>query len=135
MKVLFLTDNFPPEVNAPASRTFEHCREWVQRGDAVTVISGFPNFPTGKVFPGYRNRWRSLEYMGDIVVQRVWTYIAPNAGTVRRTLDYLSFMVTAFVCGMVSKKPDVVVGTSPQFFTCVAAWLVASFGASHSYLK
>ena len=126
MKVLFLTDNFPPEVNAPASRTFEHCREWVQRGDAVTVISGFPNFPTGRVFPGYRNRWRSLEYMDDIVVQRVWTYIAPNAGTVRRTLDYLSFMVTAFVCGIVSKKPDVVVGTSPQFFTCVAAWLVAS---------
>ena len=58
MKILFLSDNFPPEVNAPASRTFEHCREWVKAGHDVTVITTAPNFPKGVVFPGYRNRWR-----------------------------------------------------------------------------
>lgn len=52
MHILFLTDNFPPEVNAPASRTFEHCREWVKAGHHVTVITGAPNFPKGKVFEG-----------------------------------------------------------------------------------
>jgi len=55
--ILFLTDNFPPEVNAPASRTFEHCREWVKARHRVTVITCAPNFPKGKVFDGYRNRF------------------------------------------------------------------------------
>ena len=56
MHILFLTDNFPPEVNAPASRTHEHCREWVRAGHEVTVVTGVPNFPQGRVFAGYRNR-------------------------------------------------------------------------------
>ena len=50
MHILFLTDNFPPEVNAPASRTFEHCREWVKLGEQVTVITCAPNFPKEKFF-------------------------------------------------------------------------------------
>ena len=44
MKILFLTDNFPPEVNAPATRTYEHCKEWVKQGEEVTVITCTPNF-------------------------------------------------------------------------------------------
>jgi hypothetical protein len=61
MHILFLTDNFPPEVNAPASRTFEHCREWVKAGEKVTVITCAPNFPKGKVFPGYKNKLWQVE--------------------------------------------------------------------------
>ena len=56
MHILFLTDNFPPEVNAPASRTHEHCRQWVAAGAQVTVITCAPNFPKGRVFDGYSNR-------------------------------------------------------------------------------
>ena len=48
MHILFLTDNFPPEGNAPATRTFEHAREWVDQGHSVTVITCAPNFPDGK---------------------------------------------------------------------------------------
>lgn len=125
MNILFLTDNFPPEVNAPASRTFEHCRAWVQAGHRVTVITGAPNFPKGKVFAGYRNRLWQRETMDGIDVVRVWTYITANAGFVRRTLDYLSFMVTGFLAGLVQRRPDVIVGTSPQFFTNCAAWMLS----------
>ena len=50
MHILFFTDNFTPEVNAPASRTYEHCKNWVEQGIKVTVITGVPNFPTGKVY-------------------------------------------------------------------------------------
>ncbi|MEM8647186.1 MAG: glycosyltransferase WbuB, partial [Pseudomonadota bacterium] len=65
MHILFLTDNFPPEVNAPASRTFEHCRQWVRDGHQVTVITCAPNFPKGQVFDGYRNRlWQTEEMEG-----------------------------------------------------------------------
>ncbi|PJI89783.1 glycosyltransferase WbuB [Sphingomonas koreensis] len=121
MRILFLTDNFPPEVNAPASRTFEHCREWVRAGHQVTVITCAPNFPGGKVFGGYRNRLRQTETMDGIEVIRVWSYMTANEGFAKRVLDYVSFMVSAIVAGLFVGRPDVIVGTSPQFFTAVAA--------------
>lgn len=127
MRILFLTDNFPPEVNAPASRTFEHCREWVRAGHQVTVITGAPNFPTGKVFPGYRNRLWQRETMDGIEVVRVWTYVTANSGFAKRTLDYLSFMLSGGIAGLFQRRPDVIVGTSPQFFTNCAAWVLSIF--------
>lgn len=126
MHILFLTDNFPPEVNAPASRTFEHCREWVKSGAQVTVITCAPNFPKGTVFPGYKNRFWQQETVNGIRVIRVWSYIAANEGTLKRILDYVSFMVTSSLAGLFVRKVDVVVGTSPQFFTACAAWLVGT---------
>lgn len=127
MHILFLTDNFPPEVNAPASRTFEHCRAWVRDGQQVTVITGAPNFPKGRVFDGYRNRLWQSETMAGIRVIRVWTYISANEGFAKRILDYLSFMISATLVSLFVRRPDVVIGTSPQFFTACAAWAVAAF--------
>ena len=125
--ILFLTDNFPPEVNAPASRTFEHCREWVRAGHKVTVITGAPNFPKGKVFNGYQNRLWQQETMAGIRVIRVWTYITANEGFAKRTLDYLSYMVTGFLASLFVRRVDIVVGTSPQFFTVCAAYVASLF--------
>ena len=125
MHILFLTDNFPPEVNAPASRTFEHCREWVRAGHRVTVVTCAPNFPRGRVFEGYRNRLWQSESMEGIRVIRVWTYITANEGFARRILDYLSFMAAATLASPFVRGVDVVVGTSPQFFTACAAYVVS----------
>ena len=61
MHILFLSHYFPPEVNAPALRTYEHCRRWAARGHRVTVVTCAPNCPNGIVFDGYRNSWRSEE--------------------------------------------------------------------------
>jgi len=55
MHILFLTDNFPPEVNALASRTYEHILSWGKEGTKITIITCFPNFPLGKVYDGYKN--------------------------------------------------------------------------------
>ena len=123
MHILFLTDNFPPEVNAPASRTFEHCREWVKEGHRVTVITCAPNFPKGLVFKGYQNRLWQSEEMAGIRVIRVWSYITANEGIVKRILDYQSFMVSAALTALFVREVDVVVGTSPQFFTVCAAYV------------
>jgi len=116
MKILFISDNFPPEVNAPASRTYEHCREWVKQGADVTVITCAPNFPHGKIYEGYKNRLFSRETVDGIEVIRVWSFIAANAGFFKRILDYLSFAFAAFWAGLF-QKADVIVATSPQFFT------------------
>ena len=127
MHILFLTDNFPPEGNAPASRTFEHAREWVDKGHKVTVISCAPNFPEGKVFEGYTNKWLSKQKIKGISVWRVKTYITANEGFIKRTIDFVSFMVSSMFFGLFVRKVDVVVGTSPQFFTVISAWALAKF--------
>jgi len=124
MRILFLTDNFPPEVNAPATRTYEHCKEWVKQGADVTVITCFPNFPQGKVYDGYQNKRISRENVEGINVIRVWTYITANEGFIKRTLDYISFSFSAFFAGLF-QKTDLIIATSPQFFTALAGRTLA----------
>lgn len=126
MHILFLSDNFPPEVNAPASRTHEHCKQWVAAGEQVTVVTCAPNFPSGRVFDGYRNRLWQQEWIDGIRLIRVWSYISANKGFVRRILDYLSYALMATLTGLFVRRVDVVIGTSPQFFTALAAWALAA---------
>jgi glycosyltransferase involved in cell wall biosynthesis len=125
LHILFLTDNFSPESNAPASRTFDHCREWVRAGHDVTVITCAPNFPKGKVFAGYQNHLWQQEVIEGIRVIRVWSYITANEGFAKRILDYQSFMLSATLAAPFVRGVDVVVGTSPQFFTACSAYLVS----------
>lgn len=127
MHILFLTDNFPPEGNAPATRTFEHAREWANKGHKVTVITCAPNFPEGKVFEGYKNKWLSKQKIEGINVWRVKTYITANEGFIKRTIDFISFMLSSLFFGLFTRKVDVVIGTSPQFFTVITAWALAKF--------
>ena len=127
MHILFLSDNFFPEVNAPASRTHEHAKEWIKAGHKVTVVTCVPNFPKGQVFDGYKNKVWQEEIIDGIRVVRVWSYIAANEGFTKRILDYLSYMITSFLASFFIRKVDIVVGTSPQFFTAVSAWMIAGF--------
>src|SRR3990167_242430 len=127
MKILFLSDNFPPEVNAPASRVFERAKYWVEWGHDVTVITCAHNFPQGKVYEGYKNKWYQVEYMDGIKVVRVKTFILKNEGFVLRIVDFVSYMWMAIIASFFQKKPDVIVATSPQFFTAVAGYKIAFF--------
>lgn len=124
MKILFITDNFPPEVNAPATRTYEHVMEWQKQGVEVTVLTCAPNFPHGKVYEGYKNKFYQKEDMNGIEVIRVWSYIASNSGFTKRVLDYVSFAFMAFGVGLF-KKQDIIIATSPQFFTTWAAYALS----------
>lgn len=125
MKILFITDNFPPEVNAPATRTFEHCKRWLESEDVeITVITCAPNFPHGKVYEGYKNKLYQKEKVDGIEVIRVWSYITANSGFVKRVLDYVSFSVSAFFVGLFQKH-DVIIATSPQFFTTWTGWALS----------
>ena len=116
MKILFITDNFPPEVNAPATRTYEHCIQWIKEGAEITVITCAPNFPHGKVYKGYKNKLFTKEYKDGVKIIRVWSYITANQGFLKRVLDYVSFAFMAFWVGLFQKH-DIIIATSPQFFT------------------
>ncbi len=127
MKILFLTDNFYPETNAAASRVYERAIHWVKEGHEVTLITCCPNFPEGRPFEGYRNCWRNVEYFDGMRVVRVKTYMAANKGVFRRLLDFISFMFSSFLFSFFEEKPDVVMASSPQFFTAISGYLVSLF--------
>ncbi len=105
MHILFLTHYFPPEVNAPASRTFENAKRWVAAGHKVTVLTCAPNHPRGVLYPGYKNRLFQWDTLEGIRILRVFTYLGPNAGFTRRVLNYLSYMLSATVfCPLVPES-------------------------------
>lgn len=116
MHILFFSHYFPPEGNAPASRTYENCKRWVRQGHKITVITGAPNVPDGVVYEGYKNKLRQCEDIEGIHVIRIWTYIAANKGTIRRIINYVSYMFSATFFSLFLRKPDVIIATSPQFF-------------------
>jgi glycosyltransferase involved in cell wall biosynthesis len=125
MRILFFTHYFHPEGNAPATRVREFARHWVQQGHDVTVVTCAPNVPDGVVYPGYQNRWFQREEVDGIEVIRVWTWLAANAGTALRILNFVSYMLTATLAGLRVAKPDIVIATSPQFFAGWAGVFVA----------
>lgn len=127
MRILFLSHYFPPEVNAPASRTYEHCKQWQKAGHQVTVVTCAPNHPRGELYAGYKNKWLQRENIDGIEVIRVWSFITANEGFIKRSLNYISFMLSCvFLCGFFGKA-DVVVSTSPQFFNGLAGYFVSRF--------
>lgn len=123
MRILFITDNFIPEVNAPATRTYEHAKEWVKLGEDVSVITTVPNFPNGKILNGYENKIYQKEYIDGIEVIRVWSYMTANIGLFKRTADYISFSISSFIAGLF-QNADIIIATSPQFFTTWSAYLL-----------
>jgi len=125
MRILFLSHYFPPEVNAPATRTYEHCKEWVKQGHDVTVISCVPHHPMGKAYPGYKNKFYQVEDKDGIRAIKVWTYITANEGFVKRTWNYVFYMKMAIWIAPFIGKADVVISTSPQFFNGLAGYFVS----------
>jgi colanic acid biosynthesis glycosyl transferase WcaI len=125
MRILFFTDHFKPEPSAPAAHVHERAKLWIEWGHHVTVLTSAPNFPEGIVHKGYRNRWRGVESMDGIRVVRVKTFIVPNEGFALRTLDYLSYLLSAWFFAWFEPRPDVVISTSPHLFVSLGAVLHA----------
>ena len=126
MRILYVSQYFPPEMGAPSARVHALSREWVQQGHQVTVLTGFANHPLGVKAPEDRRKITRREEKDGIDVVRSYLYAAPNQGTVRRMLSYASFMVSAVIIGSLRvKRPDVVIGTSPQLLSGCAGYLLA----------
>ena len=126
MRILLVTHYFPPETGAPQARLSALASTWAADGDAVTVLTGMPNHPTGVLPPEYRGAIRRRERRDGYRVLRTWLYATPNEGIARKTLGHLSFMISSVLLGCrPSGRADVVVVSSPTFFSIAAAWLLA----------
>ncbi|MGC2636616.1 MAG: glycosyltransferase family 4 protein [Acidobacteriaceae bacterium] len=128
MKILYVSQYFPPEMGAPSARVSELSRAWAAAGHDVTVLTGFPNHPTGIVPEAYRSKlWRltMTERSEQVRVVRTWVWPLPNRKIWERLLNYSSFCVSAIVRGLSLDEPDCVIGTSPQLLAGVAACVIA----------
>jgi glycosyltransferase involved in cell wall biosynthesis len=115
-------------MGAPAARAAELSRYWVRDGHEVTVLTGFPNHPTGEVPLAYRARMRhfvSRETVDGVAVVRTWLLPYPNRKPSERILNYSSFCVSAALTGSFLSMPDVVIATSPQLLVGLSGWCIA----------
>src|SRR5512135_748571 len=115
-------------MGAPAARAVELSRHWAKAGHDVSVLTGFPNHPTGVIPPEYRSRARRLvakESVDGVNVVRTWLLPFPNRKAYERMLNYSSFCVSAAMTGLFVPPPEVVIGTSPQLLVGLSAWWIA----------
>ncbi|MFZ1917407.1 MAG: glycosyltransferase family 4 protein [Terriglobales bacterium] len=128
MKILYISQYFSPEMGAPAARASELSRHWARMGHDVTVLTGFPNHPTGVVPAEWRSRLRHLRYseqVDGVHVERTWLWPLPNRKAHERIRNYASFCMSAAMAGLGLAKPDVIIATSPQLLCALAGWWIA----------
>ena len=125
--VLFITSHYPPEKAAAAVCVSETVKRLVKLGRQVTVLTTVPNYPTGIVPSEYRGRVIQNEIRDGVRVVRVWSYVGPNKGFLRRILAQLSFGCLAPFLGWKEVgRPDVIIVHSPLFNVIAGrtlAWL------------
>jgi glycosyltransferase involved in cell wall biosynthesis len=128
VKILYVSQYFPPEMGAPAARASELAHHWSAAGHEVSVLTGFPNHPTGVVPPEWRSRLRRLtfhEKVGNIDIFRSWLWPLPNRKSHERVCNYTSFFLSAALRGLTLPRPDVIIATSPQLLVGLAGWWIA----------
>lgn len=126
MKILLVSQYYPPEGAAGGIRASEMAYHWANQGHCVTVLTGFPSYPEGMVYPEYKSRRRLVlkEVDRGVNVVRVRTLTRPNRGALDRLLNYGSLSVAASLVGPFCEHPDVVVATSPPPFVALAGWWI-----------
>jgi len=128
VKILYVSQYFPPEMGAPSARASELARHWVREGHEVTVLTGFPNHPAGVVAAEYRGKLRRLvmrESWNGVSVVRTWLWPLPNRKAHERILNYGSFALSAAATGLLGPRPDIVIASSPQLLVGLSGWWLA----------
>lgn len=128
MKILYVSQYFPPEMGAPAARAAELAHHWSTAGHEVSILTGFPNHPTGVVPPEWRARLRRATYkekIGRVAVYRTWLWPLPNRKSHERMRNYASFCLSAGIRGLGLPRPDIIIATSPQLLVGLSGWWLA----------
>jgi glycosyltransferase involved in cell wall biosynthesis len=126
MHIVYVTQYFPPEMGAPQARIPELMRQLQHLGHDITVLTAMPNYPQGRIFPGYRGRIVMREAYEELRVLRTWIYPTLSLGIVRRSLSQVSFALSSALLGSVALRGKVdliLVGSPPLFLAMTARWM------------
>jgi colanic acid biosynthesis glycosyl transferase WcaI len=128
VKILYVSQYYPPEMGAPAARAAELSSHWARMSHEASVLTGYPNHPTGVIPENWRKRSRHLrdtEVVDGVTVTRTWLWPLPNRKAHERIRNYASFCLSAALTGLTLPKPEVVIATSPQLLCALAGWWIA----------
>lgn len=125
MKILIVSQYYPPE---GASIPSTLARGLAQRGHDVRVLTGFPNYPEGKIFDGYQQKWRHRETDGSIDVLRVPLYADHSMNALARTANYASFAASSATARTFAREADVIYVYATQMTPALGPWLWRMLG-------
>ena len=124
-RVLLLTQWFDPE---PTFKGQVFARELMRQGFDVEVVTGFPNYPGGKVYPGYKIKWLQREIVDGVHITRVPLYPNHNQSAIKRVLNYASFASSVLFYGLfMAQRPDVIYAYQPPLTVGISAALIRLF--------
>ena len=126
MRILYLSQYFPPEAGATQTRAYEMSSNLVHFGHNVTVITEFPNHPSGIMKPEYRGKLFQRKNENGIHVIRIWVKASPNKTFFNRILFYFSYMINATLAGLFLTRGhyDLIFATSPPLFVGAVALIL-----------
>lgn len=128
MKILFLTQYFPPEVGAPQNRIFEFAKQLRAFGHEIIILTAMPNYPKGKIYEGYKRKLICKEEIEGLKIIRTWIYATPNKGFIARLGNYFSFTLTSLLFGIfLVGVQDVVITESPPLFLGFSGYMLSKF--------
>src|SRR5262249_2561640 len=122
MRILILSQYFPPEIGAPQTRLAAMTREMNLLGHDVEIVTAMPNYPTGRIFPEFRGKLYQRSGSDALRIRRVWVYPATGGGW-RRICNYISFMLTSVFGLLLSRRPDFIFVESPPLLLSIPAFL------------
>ncbi|HLO14770.1 MAG TPA: glycosyltransferase family 4 protein [Anaerolineales bacterium] len=125
MRILIMAQCYAPEEVSAAVMITELATDLAKHGHQVSVITGAPNYPYGRVFKGYRNQFYQAETLDGVRVIRTWSYISPSKKFWPRLLHYGTYSATAFYGGLAAGRPDVLISFSPPLPLGISAWLLS----------
>lgn len=125
MKILFLTQYFPPEVGAAASRSYDYLQELRKGGHEIVVISETPHYPSAQVDEKYKGSFFFKETYHSLPVIRSFVFVSGRKNFYQRAMLYLSFMISSVFSARFAGKVDVVVATSPPPTVGLAGWMIS----------
>lgn len=121
-----LTQYYPPEMGAPQGRLSELARRLTDAGHETVVLTALPNYPQGRIYPGYRRRFFVREQQGRVSVLRAWIWPTKSASVIPRAANYLSFVATSVLAGTIRlPRLDVLITESPPLPLGVSGYVLS----------
>lgn len=126
MRILILTQYFPPETGAPQNRLLGLAIQLRKAGDSPFVLTAMPNYPVMQIYPQYKSKWKVKEQINHIPVVRAWIYVSKSKSVVKRLINYFSFVFSSWIVSFSIKEEfDYVLCESPPLFLGVSGWLIS----------
>lgn len=126
MKIIILTQYYPPETGAPQNRLSDLAKRLHQLGVKVTIHTAMPNYPQMKKYPGYRWRFYRKEKTDGITIHRSWIYCSASKRILPRLFNYFSFVISSVLTGIfVLRRSDFMLVESPPLFLGYSAFILS----------